>query len=48
MLLIVVVLTMVAAVVISSRLRLPGAVDPAKLGWMSERWLAHYRGSHGS
>ena len=35
----------VAALVIASRLRVPGGVDPAHLGWMSAQWLAEYRAS---
>jgi hypothetical protein len=46
MLLIIVVLIALTAIVISSRVRVPGGVNPAKLGWMSERWLAEYRASH--
>jgi len=34
-----------AALVISSRLRVPGGVNPAHLGWMSAQWLAEYRAS---
>jgi len=34
-----------AALVISSRLRVPGGVNPAHLGWMSAQWLAQYRAS---
>jgi hypothetical protein len=48
MVLVIVALIAVAAVVIGSRLRVPGGIDQAKLGWMSERWLAEYRASHGS
>jgi len=48
MLLAILVLIAAAAVAIGSRLRVPGGVNPAKLGWMSEQWLAEYRGSHGS
>ena len=46
MLLMIVVLLALAAVVISSRVRLPGAVNRTQLGWMSQRWLADYRASH--
>lgn len=48
MLLIIGVLIMLTAVVIGSRLRVPGGVNPAKLGWMSDQWLADYRASHPS
>jgi hypothetical protein len=34
-----------AAFVIGSRLRVPGGVNPAHLGWMSAQWLADYRAS---
>jgi hypothetical protein len=34
-----------AALVIGSRLRVPGGVNPAHLGWMSAQWLAEYRAS---
>lgn len=45
MLFIIVVLIALTAVVISARLRVPGGVNPADLGWMSQRWLAEYRAS---
>ena len=34
------------AVVIALRMRLPGRVNSANFGWMSERWLAEHRASH--
>lgn len=34
------------AVVIVPRLRVPGGVSGGALGFMSEQWLAEYRGSH--
>ena len=34
------------AVVIIPRMRVPGGVNSASLGWMSERWLAEHRTSH--
>jgi TRAP-type mannitol/chloroaromatic compound transport system permease small subunit len=34
-----------AALLIGSRLRVPGGVNPAHLGWMSAQWLAEYRAS---
>jgi hypothetical protein len=34
-----------AALVIASRFRVPGGVNPADLGWMSAQWLAEYRAS---
>jgi hypothetical protein len=46
MLLITVVLIALLAIVISSRVRLPGRVNAANLGWMSEQWLTEYRASH--
>lgn len=39
------VIVLVAAVIIP-RMRVPGGVSPAHLGWMSERWLAEHRASH--
>ena len=45
MLFIVGVVTAVIAVVIR-RIRVPGGVNSAKLGWMSEQWLAEHRASH--
>lgn len=35
-----------SAVVVIFRLRVPGGVNAAALGWMSEQWLAEYRASH--
>ena len=46
MLLIVIVLIALTAIVISSRIRVPGGVNPTQLGWMSQQWLADYRASH--
>jgi len=46
MLFIIGVLTTLTAMVIISRLRVPGGVNTAKLGWMSEQWLAEHRASH--
>ena len=40
------VLIALIAVVIVSRMRVPGGVNAAKLGSMSERWLAEHRASH--
>jgi len=34
------------AVVILPRMRVPGGVHAARLGWMSQQWLAEYRASH--
>ena len=28
------------------RMRVPGGVNAAHLGWMSEQWLAEHRASH--
>ena len=28
------------------RMRVPGGVNSANLGWMSEQWLAEHRASH--
>lgn len=46
MLLIIGVLITLTAVVIIPRVRVPGGVNAAKIGWMSEQWLAEYRASH--
>jgi hypothetical protein len=40
-----VVIALVAAAVIP-RTRVPGGVNAAHLGWMSEQWLAEHRASH--
>jgi hypothetical protein len=40
-----VVIVLVAAAMIP-RIRVPGGVNSAHLGWMSERWLAEHRASH--
>ena len=42
---IIVFLIAVTALVAGSRLRVPGGVNPANLGWMSAQWLAEYRAS---
>ena len=34
------------AVGIIPRMRVPGGVNSADLGWMSEQWLAEHRASH--
>lgn len=34
------------AIVIISRIRVPGTVNSATPGWMSEQWLAERRVSH--
>jgi hypothetical protein len=34
------------AVVIIPWMRVPGGVNSATLGWMSEQWLAEHRASH--
>jgi hypothetical protein len=48
MLLILAVFVTVIVVVVISRLRVPGGVDAADLGSVSDRWLAEHRGSHPS
>lgn len=40
------VIVLLIAVVIIPRMRVPGGVNAADLGWMSERWLAEHRASH--
>jgi len=46
MLLIVGLVVVLIAVVIIPRMRVPGGVNSANLGWMSEQWLAQHRASH--
>ena len=46
MLLIVGLVMVLIAVVIIPRMRVPGGVNSADLGWMSEQWLAEHRASH--
>ena len=46
MLFIVGVVSVLIAVVIAPRMRLPGGVNSANLGSMSEQWLAEHRASH--
>ena len=46
MLLVIIVLLALTAIVIGSRLRVPGGAKRGSLGWMSEQWLADYRASH--
>jgi len=46
MLLIVGLVVVLIAVVIIPRMRVPGGVNSANLGWMSEQWLAEHRASH--
>jgi hypothetical protein len=40
------VIIVLTAVVIILRMAVPGGVNAAKLGWMSEQWLAEHRASH--
>jgi hypothetical protein len=42
---IIILLIAVTALLLASRLRVPGGVDTADLGWMSAQWLAEYRAS---
>jgi hypothetical protein len=46
MLFIVGLVMVLIAVVIIPRMRAPGGVNSANLGWMSEQWLAEHRASH--
>jgi hypothetical protein len=46
MLLIVGAVSVLIAIVIIPRMRVPVGVNASALGWMSERWLAEYRASH--
>jgi hypothetical protein len=46
MLLIVGVVIVLIAVVVTSKMRVPGDVNANTLGWMSDKWLAEHRASH--
>ena len=46
MLLLTGLIIVLVAVWVIPRLRMPGVVKSAPLGWMSERWVAEYRVSH--
>jgi hypothetical protein len=46
MLFIVGIVIALIAVVVIPRLRVPGGVNAATLGWMSQQWLAEHRASH--
>jgi hypothetical protein len=46
MLFIVGIVVVLIAVVIIPMMRVPGGVNSANLGWMSEQWLAEHRASH--
>ena len=46
MLLIIGVVIALLAVAAIPRMRVPGGVNPAHLGWMSQQWLAEQRASH--
>jgi hypothetical protein len=46
MLFIVGLVMVLIAVVVIPRMRVPGGVNSANLGWMSEQWLAEHRASH--
>jgi hypothetical protein len=46
MLLIVGAVIVLIAVVIISRMRVPGGVNASTRGWMSDKWLAEHRASH--
>ena len=39
-------LIVLIALVLLAKGRVPGGVNPAKLGWMSEQWVADYRATH--
>lgn len=41
----IIILIAATALVLGSRLRVPGGVHPEHLGWMSAQWLAEYRAS---
>jgi hypothetical protein len=46
MLFIVGVVMVLIAVVFIPGMRVPGGVNSANLGWMSEQWLTEHRASH--
>lgn len=46
MLLLVGVVMVSTAFVIIPRMRVPGGMNSATLGWMSQQWLAEHRASH--
>jgi hypothetical protein len=46
MLFIVGVVIVLVAVVVIRRMRVPGGVNVARLGWMSQQWLVEHRASH--
>ena len=46
MLFIVGIVMVLTAIVAIPRMRVPGGVNSANLGWMSEQWLAEHRASH--
>ena len=46
MLLIIGILITAIAVLSLLRIRAPGGVHTAHLGWMSEQWIAEYRAAH--
>jgi hypothetical protein len=48
MLLLIAVFVGLAATGIALRVRVPGGVNAARLGWMSEQWLADQRASRPS
>ena len=45
MLIVTVLIVATGAWIVASRIRVPHGLVPAKLGWMSEQWLAEYRAS---
>jgi hypothetical protein len=45
MLILILVLGALTAIVISSRVRVPGGANAEKLGQMSEQWVANHRAS---
>ena len=46
MLFIVALIIVSLAVVFIPRLQMPGRVNAAPFGWMSEQWIAEHRASH--
>ena len=39
-------IVIVLMAVLIPRMRVPGGVNAANLGWMSEQWLAEHRAAH--
>lgn len=46
MLFVAAVVIVLIATALVPRMRVPGGVNAAHLGWMSDQWLAEHRASH--